>query len=145
MTDFKHKDANEFEWTDELVKELVEKAWFIGITQEKITPMQVVKDFKAKIKNPPLFKTLDSCEIFEGDNYYKVEDWRIVELIASSHGVRSNADLCFKRIENAKDFVINNKPHLSVSDLNYISYINKTAYDDIVRISRQKIKRLYPQ
>jgi len=73
-----------------------------------------------KITKTPLFTTEDGVEIFEGDSYVKLNnysDWSIVTGF-NAHGFQEDyKGLKFSTKEKAEEYIINNKPCLSLVDV----------------------------
>lgn len=72
-----------------------------------------------KIPNKtPLFTTEDGVDIFKGDSYYLLtSDWKLAFCSSFSEG--DLAFNCFSSHDKAKEFILMNKPCLSINDIVY--------------------------
>lgn len=70
-------------------------------------------------KKAPLFTTEDGVEIFEGENIYPVElKWFKVHLnVKAPNYIKSSKFKIFSTLEKAEEYIILNKPVLSLNDL----------------------------
>lgn len=79
---------------------------------------------KEEYKKQPLFTTEDGVEIFENDKYWFVkplQDYYLGEVIAIEHsmtGRKQENILDFSTKEKAEEYIIMNKPCLSLNDVN---------------------------
>lgn len=116
---------NKFVWTDELVKQFahhVKKIFtlnnnYCGKYDSFDTDFNKWKEaFSTKL----LFTTADNEKVYGGDHYFYVQpSFSIDKYYASEEGryPKNYTAKCFARTETAEEYVINNKPILSVSDV----------------------------
>jgi len=121
---------------------------FIIIDNELlISPFEIIgtiglNNFQ-KVKQP-LFTTEDDVDIFEGDEYCTIEKdtlrYRIKE-IAKKNSAGKNQDLLyyFSTKEKAEEYIIMNKPCLSLNDFNSLNETNEKA---LIGITLKKLKEL---
>lgn len=123
----------EFVWTDELVNEyansLISPLQQIGRgLSNGFNNYSALEYFKASKRPKPLFTTEDGVEIFEGDrcwfvdlrdNKYEIDFYDFIR-----YSTNDEADLAthnflryFSTEEKAKEYMIINKPCISVSDV----------------------------
>lgn len=109
-------------------------------------------NFIKKIKQP-LFTTEDDVEIFEGDNFFRVwkarletDSYKIKATKAYSHVEVNKAALHFSTKEKAEEYILMNKPCLSLNDiLNAYSDsklntpFSKKFYKELKEITNTKI------
>lgn len=104
-------------------------------------------NFWAEIEKP-LFKTKDGNDISNGDTYfYVLQDFVIIKDTARSNtrpsnGVNQLGD--FKTREAAQEFILMNKPCLSIKDIcPIIGKANKTVFidlNDLTAMLKEKVK-----
>jgi hypothetical protein len=90
----------------------------------------ILTTYKPKIKKP-LFTTEDGVDIFEGDTYYKVvnESFQLLIMERASKG-ESLRSKVFSTKEKAEEYILLNKPVLSLKDVASIyPGINKSHPD----------------
>ena len=107
----------------------------------------VVNLFLSKEKPKPLFTTNDGVEIFEGGNCWIVEDdkesepfeWRDV-----CNGGMYGHQIYFSTKEKAEEYILLNKPLLSVSDIcKLTSVYGKPMVNfekDVIRLAKDKLQ-----
>jgi hypothetical protein len=92
----------------------------------------------------PLFTTEDGKEIFEGDEYWFTHDDYRVSATKAGSEVRKNAiQKTFSTEEAAKEYVVMNKPCLSVDDVRswyFHTQGRQDNFDSLKRLVEQKIK-----
>lgn len=111
-----------FQWTDELVKEFMTYTFFPMSTAQKLAD-KFINDFKKSKEVKPkirCFTTEDGVQLFKGDSYVKLNnysDWSIViGFIAEGNGDMYKG-LKFSTKEAAQEWIIWNKPVLSLADV----------------------------
>lgn len=105
----------------------------------------------------PLFTTEDGVEIFEGDDYYELIIpgfhnkecvWNILpnvgrsNLIYDQEGNKKHFRLWFSTEKEAQEYIIMNKPCLSINDLLKLDYnasIETYSYQKIKQLAKQKV------
>jgi hypothetical protein len=116
----------EFFWTDELVKEFMDKYNSIGDCITGIDPrgdkMAEFKEFKNPIvhsEKPTILTTDDGVDIKQGDTYYYVPKKTLAWVNATCNAIPQPKDSFnyFSTKQMADDFVLLNKPCLSVYDI----------------------------
>jgi len=94
-----------------------------------------------KLKQP-LFTTEDGVEIFEGDNIYTVhlDDWTIeyFEKLNKLDFTASN-DKDFSTKEKAEEYIIMNKPCLSINDIKKTMDVGNLDTGDLKSLVKQKV------
>ena len=71
-------------------------------------------------KNKPLFRTEDSVDIYEGDSFYFVTKSFLIERITATKLKQS--DKTFSTREAAEEYILENKPCLSINDVMSVDY-----------------------
>lgn len=67
----------------------------------------------------PLFKTEDGVDIYEGDEYYYVDGYYLLRKSISSKTLFTDKR-SFSTKEKAEEYIIMNKPCLSINDINFL-------------------------
>lgn len=101
------------------------------------------EDFLVKKLSKPLFTTEDGVDIFEGDRYY----WIIKDLrdsnVCSTKATKSSPNgynlLYFSTKEKAEEYILMNKPILSVNDILSVDY-QDGKYNNIIIEKEQLLK-----
>jgi len=91
-----------------------------------------------KIKQP-LFTTEDNVDIFEGNTYYKVvnETFQLFIMENASKG-ESLKSKVFSTKKKAEEYILMNKPCLSINDLKSLPLESETLYKRNCRIEKLK-------
>lgn len=93
-----------------------------------------------KIKQP-LFKTIDGKDIYEGDEFYIVVNWLSHSTIATQRHVAFKDG--FSTREKAREYVLMNKPCLSVNDVMSFTFSEnvhiKRLQEEITELAKSKI------
>lgn len=88
-----------------------------------------------------LFKTEDGVDIFKGDNYVKVNNHSNYSLVTGfiAEGAQDNyTGLKFSTKEKAEEYIIMNKPCLSINQIcPIIGKCNNTTYIDLNELTKQ--------
>ena len=152
--------TKEFVWTDELVMELFKN--IASIPPQYFTmnlPYQKMAEFKeSKTKKPVLFTTEDGVDVYEGDDYFVVLEpswnWELLKHKCISCGIKNDRpDLKYFAIEaNAKEYILMNKPCLSLQDLLSVwykgdlvvktneQYMSSPMFQDFKELAKSKLK-----
>lgn len=110
-----------FQWTDEAIEDFVIRYNNIsGMITGSDPIIQAIKEYKANKTKPVLFTTGDGVEIKAGDEYFSVWDnFQISHYFATKGGYYDATyhKSCFSTYEKAKEYVLMNKPILSVQEV----------------------------
>jgi hypothetical protein len=92
----------------------------------------------------PLFKTEDSVDIYEGDNYFSVDEnyWRVLkpEITCKINYETYHKHRCnFSSKEKAEEYIIMNKPCLSVNDVLHIAGILTIERSKLIEFVKSKL------
>ena len=95
--------------------------------------------YHKKIKQP-LFTTEDDVNIFKGDKYCAVfYDFKYLEQEAIKNYELDNATLRFSTKEKAEEYILLNKPCLSLNDLINTKFYNPQFMKIITDLVKSKI------
>jgi len=126
-----------FNWGEESVKELLSFIhnnkeanmlfWGNACLEDSSKPVRdaIIEWFKKSKEKKPLFTTEDGKEIFKSDPFYVIqgETYTIHKCLASENGLPYNSmSKRFSTEEAAENYVINNKPCLSLNDVKRADY-----------------------
>jgi hypothetical protein len=88
----------------------------------------------------PLFTTEDGVDVFEGDDFYTVDNWNIEKYknyISINEYIHN---LKFSTKEKAEEYILMNKPCLSYNEvLNTAKIKNKNTFDSLKELVKQKL------
>lgn len=120
----------------------IEKIYFIEPNRLAI---YISKGWNSSIYNiehikQPLFTTEDGVDIFEGDIYYFINKnlkGRINNLIARKGSSRTESDqkefLYFSTEASAEEYILMNKPCLSINDINKLKVLTFSNWDKYLK------------
>lgn len=111
----------------------------INVEQDEgITNLNDIK----KVKKP-LFTTEDGEEIFEEDRFYFVsKDFKCFETMASIRTIQNPDLLFFSSKEAAEEYILMNKPCLSINDIiNKVDYNPVESYTSSIRKLKELVKQ----
>lgn len=119
-------------------------AMFFYFEEEKIHVKDLKNFLKAPIQEPKpkkLFTTLDGKDILIGDEFWYLENWSARRGVANT--LHAGAFPTYSTKEAAKEYIILNKPCLSISELKKFkgsnSRIIEVYVDDLMSIVKSKI------
>ena len=98
---------------------------------------------KLNLSDKPLFKTFDNVDIFENDRYYGCElgIYRFINDIAHKNVTYSNnGNIYFSSKEKAEEYILMNKPCLSIEEVVNISYNPAESYTSSSRKLKELVK-----
>lgn len=108
-----------FVWTDELVSKIVAQAHRDAFEAIPLSIFDRISDFKKShtpaLERNPLFTTIQGKDIFEGDEYWYLENWEGKKGIADK--LHSGAFPTFSTEESVNEYILLNKPVLSFKDV----------------------------
>ena len=90
-------------------------------------------------KNVPIFTTKDGVGIKKDDNYYRVDEDDFEISFCKANGGEPYNDLKFSTEKAAKEYVINNKPVLTLSEVNH--FLNDEQRNHLVKIIKNKLNQ----
>lgn len=122
-------DTN-FVWTDELVSDFTQRVLDKWGGESK---QQIMEDFKKAMQPKPLFTTEDNVEIYEGDGFWGVDEKFNLNKNMTFHNFKY-----FSKKEAAIEYLLINKPCLSVNDVLSIS----DATFDFLKIHAKRLREL---
>ena len=104
------------------------------ITQEKYKSKysQGIQDWRKTKK--PLFTTEDGVEVFEGDSFYFVTKSFLIERTTTIKLKQS--DKTFSTREAANEYILDNKPDLSINDIRKVMPIGADEMEKLKKIVR---------
>jgi len=104
------------------------------ITQEKYKSKysQGIQDWRKTKK--PLFTTEDGVEVFEGDSFYFVTKSFLIERTTTIKLKQS--DKTFSTREAANEYILDNKPDLSINDIRKVMPIDADEMEKLKKIVR---------
>jgi hypothetical protein len=96
--------------------EIINNDMYVNCTRGKFNLREIEKT------KQPLFTTKDGKDIYEGDKFYGVwkSDFRITEATAYNMRFWDENALRFSTEQAAKDWIVNNKPIISLNDVKKI-------------------------
>jgi hypothetical protein len=88
----------------------------------------------------PIFVTNDDVKVFEGDEYWYISPQWSVLSVKSANGFMHGAFAILSTEQAAKDWVVLNKPSLSLAELVSSGIINQGSpqYDKILKLAKSK-------
>lgn len=97
-------------------------------------------DFQKKLK--PLFTTEDGVDIFEGDSYVKVNPkyYSLVTGFVAEGGHKSHVGIFFSTKEAAEEYILLNKPSLSIQDLIKFQKSRGCLGDSLISFAKEFVK-----
>lgn len=145
-------DGEIFTVGDEIISEIVKKEYH-NIISFKISSSNIIQvvctgNYTTELSlckkaKQSLFKSFDGQDIFEGDNFYKVDinAKTITIMICISTYKELNSDFkYFKSKEKAEEYLINNAKVLSIADCsNIIDYKIKETFVNIEKLIKQRL------
>ena len=109
-------------------EDLIIEKMFMSVAGDILTTY-----YKPKIKQP-LFTTEDDVNIFKGDKYCAVfYDFKYLEQEAIKNYELDNATLRFSTKEKAEEYILLNKPCLSINDVNVLKNIVFANWDKTLK------------
>jgi hypothetical protein len=110
--------SDNFQWTDELVKEFTKEYHSTDTWITVADPIiKKLEHFKASKSKPVLFTTEDGKHIYEGDDYWFIRHDDTIGTANSSRPPLPKGKATFSTEAVAKEYVLMNKPCLSVNDI----------------------------
>ena len=90
----------------------------------------LLRSKKLQKAKQPLFTTEDGVDIFEGEYYYPVEKefYFLHEKQTNHHCTNEEKFWIFSTKEKAEEYILYNKPCLSLTDLKNLGIFNETDY-----------------
>ena len=125
-----------------------DKIYEISLVDNKIRVYYQGYDFLKNISHckKVLFTTKDGVDIFEGDSYYNVYDFKICNKLTAKNPLSKHKKLVFSTKEAAEEYILMNKPCLSLKDVNDIliefwkkGKINTGQYVDLKELIKSKL------
>ena len=141
-------NTNQF-WDDKTVLEFVEFTLNTSpIFQGRNKDLEDFKKSK-EVKKEPLFTTNDGKQIFEGDTYWTMDKENLHYWYAGAaskifESGKNSFQLYFSTKDAAKEYLLLNKPCLSLKDIYSIDYGN-TKPNKVVVVDHSKLKELVKQ
>ena len=119
---------DKFEWTDELVHD-----FYLDYINNNRSFTKAVEKFKSSKMRKPLLTTYNGVDVYEGDWCRAVnkEDFRTTSFKASKAGEHDgslNDWVYFSTTEAAEEWVVMNKPCLSISNVESLLVIRKDSW-----------------
>lgn len=108
--------SKQFIWTDDLALKFIKD--YSSICKElKGTGRSILERFKELNKPKPLFITLDQQPIYEGDNYYFIDDGWGIRYTGDGYNWVGKDIKAFVNEDLATQYKIYHQPCLSLSDV----------------------------
>ena len=113
----------------------------VAITEQGKFGIKAIEHFKQ-----PLFTTSDNVEIFVGDEYWFVNRWGVYNKTASEGTYLDLEDYYFSSKAKAEEYVLMNKPCLSLNDIlnSNLKFNPKritVVKDKLRKLVKQKLKQ----
>jgi len=98
----------------------------------------------AEKSKQPLFVTEDGVELFENDRTFGITDWEVVVDVLHNKNeaemLKKGNSLIFSSYDKASEYILENKPCLSVKDVTSINLYMPLYVDKIREIAKSKIQ-----
>ena len=88
-----------------------------------------------------MFCTEDGVDVFKGDKFYicKLHDWKLIPCSASKNATFSiDKSKKFSTKEAAEEYILMNKPCLSINDISSMSTVASTYLKNLKELVNQK-------
>lgn len=137
-------NTDNFEWNDSLVQEFCN--WFCRIPAHEVYKADRIKEFKASKQRKAILVTEDGKPQFEGDRpWYVTEKYHLggaADLVNNKAYHPASNYKYFSTQEIAENYIIENKPCLSVNDVMKLAMSHNDIHNyhaNLIQLAKNKL------